>query len=105
MFQLSRGPSVPGDLLPENHFQQPLQNVFKRLIQAEADGLPGGGAAGKRLDLCGEIIAAGRSLQALGADRGQQMDDINFSGRAFGEFQVFGQLEEVGFREEQRADG
>jgi hypothetical protein len=105
MFQLSRGRSVPGDLLPKNHFQQPLQNVFKRLIQAEADGLPGGGAAGKRLDLCGEIIAAGRSLQAFGADRGQPMDAINFSGRAFGEFQVFGQVEEVGFREKQRADG
>jgi hypothetical protein len=33
------------------------------------------------------------------------MDAINFSGRAFGEFQVFGQVEEVGFREKQRADG
>jgi hypothetical protein len=72
-----------------------LQDVFKRLIQAEVDRLPGGSAAGKRLDLCGQVIATGRSLQAFGTDGGQQIDDIDFSGRAFGELQVFGQFEEV----------
>ena len=103
--RLGRRRSVPGGLLTDNHFQEPLQDVFKRLIQAETDRLPGGGVTGMRLDLCGQLVATGRSLKAFSAEGCEQTEEIDFSGGAFGEFQVFGQLAEIGFREEYRADG
>jgi hypothetical protein len=82
-----------------------LQDVCERLIKAEADRLPGGSAAGEGLELCGQVIATGRSMNALRAEGGEQIDDIDFSRRAFGEVQVLGQLAQVWLGEEDRADG
>lgn len=97
--------SSPGRFLADNPFQEPLQDVFKRLIQTEADRLPGRGVTGLRLDLCGQIVATGRSLQAFRAEGGEQTEEVNFPGRAPGELEVFGELEQVGFSEEDGADG
>ena len=59
---------VPASFRADHLFQELLEDIFKGLIQAEADRLPGGGMAGKRLDLCGQVIAAGRTLEAFVAD-------------------------------------
>lgn len=103
--RLGRRRFAHGSLLTNNHFQEPLQDVFERLIQAEADRLPGRGIAGMRLDLGSQVVATGRSLKTFSAEGCEQTEDVNFSGRSFGEFQVFGRLAEVGFCEEHRADG
>jgi hypothetical protein len=102
---LGGGSVLPGELLPDHLFQQPLQEVFKRLVQAAADGLPGGSGAGKGLPLGGQVVATGRSLKAVRADGGEQTEAINFPGGSQGEFAVFGQLAEVGFGEQDRAEG
>ena len=103
--RLGRRQSLPGDLLADHLFQQPLQDVFKRLVKAEADGLPGGGGARQRLQLGGQIVATGRALKPFGANGCEQTEDINFSGGALGEFQIFGELEQVWPGEKDGADG
>ena len=75
------------------------------LVKAEVDGLPGRGAAGNTFDMRSQVVATGRSVKALLTEGGEQINHINLSGRALGELQVFGQLEEVGFGEEHRAEG
>jgi hypothetical protein len=82
-----------------------LKDVVESLVEAEADGLPGWGAAGNSLNMRGQVVATWRSLQALPTKGGQQINHINLSGRAPGEVQILGQLEEVGFGEDHRAEG
>jgi len=79
--------------------------VVESRVQAEVDGLAGGGAAGNSLNMGGQIVATGRPLRALLTDGGEQSHDINFPRSAPGEVQISGQLEEVGFGEDDRAQG
>jgi hypothetical protein len=102
-FRLGR--SVPEGLLTQNLFQQPLKEIVESLIKAKADGLPGWGSDGNSLNMGGQVVATGRSVKALLAEGGKQINHINLSGRAPGEFQVFGQLKEMGFGEDHRAEG
>ena len=82
-----------------------LEDIFKALIEAEADRLPGGSVAATGVYLRGQIIATGRALQAFRTNGGQQIDDIDFSGRAFDELHIPGQFAQVCFGKEHGADG
>ena len=79
--------------------------MFECLVKAKVDGLPGGRAAGYSLNLGGQVVETWRSVKAFLTDGGEQIDNINLSGRALGEFQVLGQLAKVGFGEDHGADG
>ncbi len=62
--------------------------------------------AKQRGRLGGQVVATGRFLKAVRADGGgEQTEAINFPGGPQGEFAVFGQLAEVGFGEQDRAEG
>jgi hypothetical protein len=83
------------DLPAQDLFQKPLQQVVKGLVKAEVDRLPGWGAAGNSFNLGGQIVATWRSVNALLTEGGEQINHLNLSGRASGEIQVPGQLEQV----------
>jgi hypothetical protein len=81
-----------------------LQEVVECVVEAEMDRLPGGSTTGNALDMRGQVVATGRSVEALLTEGGEQINHVNLPGRAPGEMQVLGQLEEVGFGEDHRAE-
>jgi hypothetical protein len=69
-----------------------LKDVVESIVEAEADGLPGWGAAGNSLNMRGQVVATWRSLQALPQREASKLSTSIFRGERLVKFKSWASL-------------